>query len=184
MRLFTAIDLPDDLLDHLTRILRKMRPLAPLAWSRPENLHITTKFIGEWPEDRLPELIASLAHLPTRPPIPIQLRQIEFFPDSKRPRMLWIRVEPDPLLSALAKDTDSALAALGIEPESRPYTPHLTLARIKKPGGLKNLAKEVEHLNGSAFRRFEAGSFHLYLSKPGPAGSVYTKLSDFPFTIP
>lgn len=182
MRLFTAIDLPDDVIEHLSRILKKMRPLAPLTWSRAENLHITTKFIGEWPEERLSELTAALVKLSSRAPVPVHLRQIEFFPDSRRPKMLWTGVEPDPQLSALARDTDTALATLGIEPESRPYTPHLTLARIKKPGGLKNLAKEVEHLRATDFGRFDAGRFHLYLSKPGPGGSVYTKLSDFPFS--
>ena len=61
MRLFTAIDLPADILSRLDQLMAGLRPLAQLGWTPASNLHITTKFIGQWPEDRLPQLQRALA---------------------------------------------------------------------------------------------------------------------------
>ena len=182
MRLFTAIDLPPDIVDQLQQLIAKLRPLAPISWSKIENLHITTKFIGQWPEDRLPELTGALAELPKRVRIPIRVQGLGFYPSKRSPNVFWAGVEAPPGLTALANDTDTATAALGIEPESRAYSPHLTLARIKKPTDLKSFHHQIELTGNPAFGSFQADRFYLYLSKPGPGGSVYTKLSEFPFT--
>jgi 2'-5' RNA ligase len=184
MRLFTAIDLPAEVAGRLDALIAKLRPLAPVAWSPAANLHITTKFVGHWPQERLPQLQAALAGVGRRAPIPIRIHRLGFFPNQKSPRVFWAGVDAPAELTALARDTDSALATLGVEPESRPYSPHLTLARIKKPSPsvTLRLGLEVERLDQPDFGSFLADRFYLYLSKPGPSGSVYTKLSEFPFT--
>jgi len=182
MRLFTAIDLPAEIRNLLVEVITKLRPLARITWSRPENLHITTKFIGQWPEERLQELNALLAGLTPRARIPIQVRGLGFYPGAKYPRVFWAGVEAPPELTALASETDRALAKLGLEPESRAYSPHLTLARFKQPSGLEAFHKAVVGLGQPEFGAFEADRFYLYLSKPGPGGSVYTRLSEFPFS--
>jgi RNA 2',3'-cyclic 3'-phosphodiesterase len=84
-------------------------------------------------------------------------------------------------LAVLAEDIDQALSNL-VEPETRAYSPHLTLARIKPASGLKPFQREVERLGEPDFGSFIADRFFLYLSKPSSSGSVYTKLSEFPFT--
>ena len=184
MRLFIAIDLPPEVTSRLDALTARLRPLARIAWSPVANLHITTKFIGQWPEERLPQLTAALAGLCSRPPIPIRIGGLGFFPNRKSPRVFWAGVEAPPELAALAGDTDKALAKLGVEPESRAYSPHLTLARMKdaSPALTLGLLAEVERLGSPDFGSFAAGRFFLYLSKPGRSGSVYTKLSEFPFT--
>jgi 2'-5' RNA ligase len=182
MRLFTAIDLPPEVNGRLDALIAKLRPLANIGWSPAANLHITTKFIGHWPEERLPELEAALAGMSRRTPIPIRVTGLGFFPNQKSPRVFWAGVEAPPDLGALAGDIDSALAKLGVEPESRAYSPHLTLARIKQPSRLEPLQKEIERLGPPDLGSFVADRFYLYLSKPGRSGSVYTKLSEFPFT--
>jgi 2'-5' RNA ligase len=182
MRLFTAIDLLPDVRENLDDLIGKLRPLAPIKWSPPSNLHITTKFIGQWPEERLPELRKVLAGLPGRKPIPIRVHGLGFFPNPKSPRVLWAGVDAPPELTALAADTDAAMARLGLEPESRAYSPHLTLARIRTPIELAPIHKEVTRLGDPDFGAFVADRFFLYLSKPGPGGSVYTKLSEFPIS--
>ncbi len=93
--------------------------------------------------------------------------------------MFWAGVEAPAELTALARDTDLALAKLGVEPESREYSPHLTLARIKET--VPALTLRLEDVEAD-FGSFVADRFYLYLSKPGRSGSVYTKLSEFPFT--
>ena len=180
MRLFTAIDLPTDIRDRLADLIGKLRPLARINWTPASNLHLTTTFIGEWSEQRLPPLRNALAGITMRA-IPICVCGLGFFPNRRSPRGFYAAVDA-PDLSTLARDTQAALAKLGIEAESRAYTPHLTLARIKAPGGLASFHKEVEELGELEFGSFLADRFFLYHSKPGASGSVYTKLSEFPIS--
>jgi len=182
MRLFTAIDLPADVRDRLDSLIATLRPLARIAWSQSANLHITTKFIGPWPEDRLPQLQTALAGLGSRPPMRIRDNGLGFYPHPKSPRVFWAGIEASRELAVLAADTNEALSKLKIAPETRAYSPHLTLARIKAPSGLSSFRREVERVGQPEFGEFMADRFFLYLSKPGPAGSVYTRLSEFPFS--
>ncbi len=100
----------------------------------------------------------------------------------RAPRVFWAGVAATSELAALAADTDRALTALGVERELRRYSPHLTLARIKNPAKLDSFYAEVRQMGQPEFGSFTADRFYLYLSKLGSAGSVYTKLSEFPFT--
>jgi 2'-5' RNA ligase len=181
MRLFAGLDLPPDVVRNLEQLLEKLRPAAPIQWSPPANLHITTKFIGEWPEERLPGLQAALGALPPRPAIPLHIRGVGFFPNPHSPRVFWCGIDA-PDLEALAAETDRATSALGIESEKRSFSPHLTLARIKERLDLQALREEIAALPSLEFGRFTADRFFLYRSKPGPKGSVYTKLAEFPLT--
>jgi 2'-5' RNA ligase len=182
MRLFTAIDLPGEALHRLEILIHRLRPLAELKWSPVSNLHITAKFIGEWPEPRLPELRSALNLISRRPAIPVRVRGLGFYPNAKSPRVFYAGVDTAPELTALARDIDASLEKLGVRRESRPYSPHLTLARIKSPRGLAAFHHEVVRLGQPEFGSFTADRFFLYLSRTSPSGSVYTKLSDFPIS--
>jgi 2'-5' RNA ligase len=182
MRLFTGIDLPAEVKSSLTALLDRLRPTARVKWSTVDQLHITTKFIGEWPEDRLAEVTGILRRLPGRPPIPISIRGLGWFPNARAPKLFWAGVEAPAALADLARQTDAALSELGIVPEKRPYSPHLTLARIKDPAPLDGLRRALSALPAEEFGAFTANRFHLYLSQRGPSGSVYTKLEECPFT--
>lgn len=186
MRLFTGLELAGDVAGNLEDLLRRLKPAARIHWSPPENLHVTTKFIGEWPEARLGELKAALGDLPGRAAIAVRIRQVGFFPNAHSPRNFWCGIEA-PGLAELAGDTHLATAALGVAREKRDFSPHLTLARIKPthPGGpveLQALHKAIAGLATLEFGGFAAGSFFLYRSTLRPAGSVYTKLAEFPLT--
>jgi RNA 2',3'-cyclic 3'-phosphodiesterase len=181
MRLFVGLDLPPALVLALDRLVNELRPAARIAWSPPANLHVTTKFIGEWPEARLPELASALDAVPSRLPLTVAIRGLGFFPNPHSPRIFWCGIDA-PGLSDLAADTDRATATLGIESEKRSYSPHLTLARIKERLDLQPLHDRIAALASVEFGSFEARRFFLYLSKPGPKGSVYTKLREFPLT--
>jgi 2'-5' RNA ligase len=181
MRLFTGIDLSPEVVGNLEDLLRRLEPAAQINWSVPENLHITTKFIGEWPEGRLPELTAALGALPRREPISIAVEKLGFFPNPHAPRVFWAGVHAGEGLAQLARDTETALAPLGIPKEDRAFSPHLTLARIKTPGKQTRLLQAVAKLPSLDFGNFVADRFYLYRSKTAPTGSVYTKLSEFPF---
>jgi 2'-5' RNA ligase len=180
MRLFAALDLPVDVVSNLQQLLEKLRPTARINWSPPENLHITTKFIGEWPEERLGELQTALSQLEPREPIPVHIRKVGFFPNPHSPRVFWCGIEA-PGLEQLAAATDGATAALGIASETRPFSPHLTLARIKERVDLQPLRETIAALPSLDFGQFTVDRFFLYRSKLSPTGSVYTKLAEFPF---
>ena len=181
MRLFTAIEIPAPIKDRLRAFVDRLRPAAKLSWSPVDNLHVTTKFIGEWPEDRLSELTAALQALPARPAISVAIEKLGFFPNPHSPRILWAGVHAGDPLTQLARETEDALATLGVEREQRPYSPHLTLARIKTPGKQPALLQAVAKLPSLDLGRFVADRFFLYRSKITPSGSVYTRLAEFPF---
>jgi len=179
VRLFVAIDLPPEVIGALEALLERLRPSARIAWSPPSNLHITTKFIGWWPDERLAEVKAALAGVPRRGPIDVAVRGLGFFPNARSPRVFWCGVEA-PALAPLAADTDRATAALGIESEKRAFAPHLTLARIKERIDMGPLRRAIEALPTTDFGQFQAESFYLYQSTLRPTGSIYTKLETFP----
>ncbi len=181
MRLFTALDLPPAVVRALEALLVRLRPAARLKWSPPANLHITTRFIGEWPSERLPELHAALATIPSHPPIPISVGKLGFFPNPHSPRVFWAGIEASPDLAALAAETDRVLEPLGLQPEGRPFSPHLTLARLKEPVPLVALRETIAALPSLDFGSFTADRFFLYQSRLHPTGSVYIKLAEFPF---
>jgi RNA 2',3'-cyclic 3'-phosphodiesterase len=93
MRLFTAIDLPAEMLEKLGEFLARLRPLAKLRWTAVENLHITTKFIGEWPESRIEDMKTALGRVHQSGPIDVAVRGVGWFPNLQRPRVFWAGVE-------------------------------------------------------------------------------------------
>ena len=182
MRLFTAIDLPTEARLRLERLLSALRPEAPIKWSPLDNLHITTKFIGEWPEARLQEVINALQPLGGRAQMTLEVSGIGWFPSPHSPRILFAAIKAPESLQELVADTESVLEKLGIARESKPFRPHLTLARIKEAGTpLAPLRQDIAEVESSSFGSFTVPGFSLYLSKVGPAGSVYTRLADIRF---
>ena len=180
MRLFTGLDLSTGVAANLERLLAQLQPTARIQWGPPANLHITTKFIGEWPEQRLEELKTALRAFPARAAIPVRVHHLGFFPNPHAPRVLWCGIEA-PGLAEVAAETDRATAALGIAPETRAFSPHLTLARIKERPNLQPLREAIAALPELEFGNFAAAGFHLYQSQLRSGGSVYTKLAEFPF---
>jgi 2'-5' RNA ligase len=181
MRLFVGLDLPPATVGSLEALLNRLRPAARIQWSPPANLHITTKFIGEWPEEKLDQLKAALGALPPRQPVSVRIQGLGFFPNARAPRVFWCGIEA-PGLAELAEETDRATETLGIARENRPFSPHLTLARIKERINMDPLQQAIASLPSTEFGQFTAPGFFLYRSQLRPSGSVYTKLAEFPFS--
>jgi RNA 2',3'-cyclic 3'-phosphodiesterase len=181
MRLFTAIDLPEEPQLRLERLLSALRPEALIKWSPLDNLHITIKFIGEWPEERLDEIDRALAGLGPREPFEIVLRGLGWYPNERLPRVLWAGVHAGPGLAKLARDIDGALAAAGVAKEERAFAPHLTLARIKSPIPLGELRERVKQLQPADLGEFSVRGYSLFRSDPGSNSSIYRKLRDYQF---
>jgi 2'-5' RNA ligase len=104
MRLFTALDLPYEMRRNLELLLHLLKPQARLAWSSVANLHLTTKFIGDFPEERLDSLKATLAGIPQTGALRIALRGLGYFPDARHPRVFYVGIHAPDALAELARD--------------------------------------------------------------------------------
>ena len=178
MRLFTGISLTYEVRRNIELLYQSLQSLAAIDWAPASNLHVTTKFIGEWPDERLDELKAVLRGLSeqARRPVPLSIDGFGWFPTPHHPRHLFAAVRA-PELAELAAATDSALAAIGLPVETKPYRPHLTLARIKDPlVDLAPVKQFIAQLPSTDFGRMTATSFKLFESR----SRTYTVLEDFP----
>jgi 2'-5' RNA ligase len=180
MRIFTGIDIPRAINDRLEMAVSSLRPIAAIRWSPLANLHITTKFIGAWAEERLEELKQALAGVPMPNNLKVEVIGFDFFPNPHHPRVFFASVRA-PGLRTLHAAIESALEPLGCARDDRTFSPHLTLARIGRED-VSDLCRRVAKLKELDFGNFTAAAFHLYLSQPTPSGSVYTSLASFGLT--
>src|ERR1700693_2051194 len=129
MRIFIGIDLDPEVRTRIERFIEGVEGFAPDArWARPESLHITLKFIGEQPPERVEAITERLRRVESSA-FEIRAAGHGFFPTAKAPRVFWIGIHASPQLAALAEMIDVAVAELGVPREDRPFSPHLTLAR-------------------------------------------------------
>lgn len=196
MRLFVALDLPDDVRRALGDLIAELRAQCPGArWARPEGMHLTLKFLGHVNDDpdarRLASIQAALSTIRSNAPVNLRFRGIGFFPDSRRPRVIWCGIDATPNLAQLAADIESVLKPLGFAPENRDFVPHLTLARLEvshrpsKANGLgadrEKLAQATEEMNTREFGSARVTEFHLFESILKPSGAQYRKIETYSF---
>jgi RNA 2',3'-cyclic 3'-phosphodiesterase len=168
MRLFVGIPLTAAVIEELSAISMRLQAQADgLRWSAPESWHITLQFLGDTPQyecivSRLRDLRSSA--------VPIQLEGLGFF---DRAGVFFAGVNLTPELQALQQRVTGATGLCGFIPETRPYHPHITLARSKGKGGrwLRELKSKIHR--DPDFSGFVADGFVLYESVPGPGGSRY-----------
>jgi RNA 2',3'-cyclic 3'-phosphodiesterase len=187
VRLFVALQIPDPirndyaaLLDELRRFDAKASAKKP-KWVRPENLHVTLKFIGHTDPAKLDAIVAALAGVRSPHEIRLHFRGIGFFPSAKRPRVVWGGMEASENLAPLARDVDQQVATLGFPAEERAFTPHLTLARLDPPVIAPELHAAIEKHLARDFGELHSSEFHLIESKLKPTGAEYTTLKTFSF---
>src|ERR1700676_5047042 len=127
MRLFVALDIPDAVREAIGALVAKLWRTFPHGrWVRMEGVHVTLKFVGEVPPDKIDRINAALTTVRLRNPIEMTFRGAGFFPDERRPRVFWAGIVAGAELGALASFVDQALEPLGIAREKRAFSPHLT----------------------------------------------------------
>ncbi len=189
MRLFVALDIPAEIRAGIGGVVRQLRARAghdagnAARWVAPESLHVTLKFLGEAGQERLPEIKAALSEVRAQP-FDVQFQGMGVYPNPERARVFWIGVGAPISLEQLALSVDQALAKIGIAPEKRPYSPHLTLARAREGKEASQYLKRLQQQAGEdripAFGSMRATEFFLFESKTLPEGPRYTKLARFP----
>jgi RNA 2',3'-cyclic 3'-phosphodiesterase len=158
--------------------LRDTRGKLPVKWVRPENIHLSLKFLGDVEEAREPELREALrraAGARSEPrPLTLQITGFGVFPDYHRPRVVWAGVTPEPGLELLQHAVEQAFAPLGFPTEARAFRPHVTLgraARDARPGDFRGLE---EILAGTDFdATVTVAEVDLMQSTLQPSGPVY-----------
>jgi 2'-5' RNA ligase len=150
MRAFVAVDLAQEVLAEIEQFVARMEARLPGArWVVTTKLHLTLRFLGESDERQLATLAASLESIGSRyRPFTVRYRGIGFFPSARRPRIFWVGLDdpPEDLLN-IHKDLEAAVRESGFEPERRPFSPHLTLARFRNPRPhprFQEIAREFE----------------------------------------
>lgn len=175
-RLFAALPLPPEIRTRLT-LLQGGLPGA--RWTRPENFHITLRFIGEV-DARTADDVASALDAVQAAPFDVVLKGCGVFGKDK-PRSLWVGVAPNPDLNRLAAKIERACQTIGLPPDGRKFAPHVTLARINGVPPEKIRAYVEEH---ALFETppFRVEAFGLYSSRLGQDGSTYTLEVSYPLT--
>lgn len=182
MRVFLALDIPDEVRQSISEVSKKLARACPQArWARVEGLHVTLKFIGETTPEMVERIKASLATVRSEMPVEMSFRGAGFFPNERHPRVFWVGIAATPNLAELAADVERRLEPLGIPREQRPFRPHLTLARFQSEEGLAGLREVLGSLGALEFGATRTGELYLYQSRLKPGGAEYTRLARLAF---
>jgi 2'-5' RNA ligase len=187
IRLFVAIPLPESLLERLVDVQYRVQGKVPhksVRWVRSEGIHLTLKFLGDTPEDKVPTIREALTVVGRNAPLCTLVAEgLGCFPSLRRPRVLWVGVnEPTGRLEALQKAVEEAMTSLGYKPERHGFTPHLTLGRVRRGTSRtdeKRIAEAIEGTTVGQLTEFTADRFELIRSELKPTGAEYTTLETF-----
>ena len=175
MRTFVAIFPPPEIRAEVLARAPRLSLGGRVRWSRPENVHLTLKFLGDVREEELGDLCAAVEEVCGRhAPFDAELAGFGAFPSARRAQILWAGISAGSGgLRSLATDLDAALAPLGFEREKRPYTPHLTLGRARsKPASFE--PSPEEYLGEFRVRYVELTESNLI-----PEGAIYRTVRAF-----
>ncbi|HID38646.1 MAG TPA: RNA 2',3'-cyclic phosphodiesterase [Calditrichaeota bacterium] len=183
IRCFFAIELPADLKDNLHRFISGLKTQTTgVKWVKSGSLLITLKFLGEQAANRVDTLVTALSGQPLRvASFDVQVGGFGAFPTQYKPRVFWIGVEslPRSPLYSLFEQLEERLEPLGFEKESRRFSPHLTLGRVKTRQSFESLWQWAE-ANPFEKYRFTVNSFSLMQSILKPSGAEYHTLQKYP----
>lgn len=183
-RLFIALELPPDVsktIEQTQSDLKRLVPSRAARWVRLEGIHLTLKFLGDVPVGQVDDLNSALVEAASRHrTFELSMQGMGCFPDAKRPRVLWLGVTGDmPQLRALQADVEKHISPLGYPPESRRFSPHLTLARADRRASREDLARlgklSEDHDPGHLIS-WRVDTVSLMRSQLKPSGAVYTQI--------
>jgi 2'-5' RNA ligase len=170
VRLFVAFEVPSALRQEIVARAGRRRERLPRArWLGPEAMHLTLVFLGEVGEERLPALAAAAtACLAAETPLRLRVGEAGSFPPGRPARVVWLAVEADREIGALQRRLAAACAAAaGVDPDDKPYHPHLTLARCDPPWGQDEVSRLAAAFTGGVGEPFAVAEAVLFRSHLG-----------------
>jgi 2'-5' RNA ligase len=182
MRAFVAVELSPAVHERLVAVKRALaRHRAAVRWVRDDNLHLTIKFLGDVAAGPLETLRADLsAVLRDAVPLAATVHGLGVFPDARRPRVVWVGLACAGL-AAVAAAVDAAAARIGVTPETRPFSAHVTLGRVSGPARWTPLGREIATRAAEDFGTCTIDALVGFRSDLRPDGALYTKLWSIPF---
>ena len=190
-RLFVAILLPEEIREAVARVQIRLRDVMEeegIRWTAPEQFHFTLKFLGDVEESDLLSVIEGVGQASARSTLwALDVARLGVFPKQRNPQILWVGATGGvPVLQETAQYINEELAKRGFEAETKPYIPHITLARMKTRAGEEMVAKNLPMLQAEPELRETLGTFlvqecALMQSELRPGGAVYTAVKTFAF---
>ena len=187
LRLFVAAELPSSATAALREASADLRArtMLPLRWVRPEGIHLTLKFLGDVPPAQVPAVGGALEQAVTaHAPLTLELSGFGAFPARGSPRVVWTALSGDlDSLARLHQSVELAMSEMGFPPEDRPFTAHLTLARVGRALSSPQRAKLAQALEGPTAGQghaFRVEAVVLVQSTLLPAGAAYQELRRVP----
>ncbi|MDZ4245941.1 MAG: RNA 2',3'-cyclic phosphodiesterase, partial [Dehalococcoidia bacterium] len=184
LRVFVAVELPDNIKGELDSLQEKLKLKRDWGIKTVDAgaMHLTLKFLGNVPSVQVEEIKSALDEAARGiTPFSLELKGVGCFPNTRRPRVIWAGLEfKKGTLDDLQKNIDLALEVLGFPPENRPFTAHLTLARVREnclPGHLRRLGESVAGLDYKPGHVFPIDHFNLMRSILKPQGPEYSVLA-------
>jgi 2'-5' RNA ligase len=184
IRAFIAVTLDSKVIDQIAAASHQLRPeITGVRWVTPANFHLTLKFLGSIDDAAIEPIGATLREqLRLFPRFTINAKGLGVFPGPKRPRVLWVGLTGDRLVS-LASRVESALRPLGFTPEGRKFTPHLTIGRWRDADRApKSLGRQLENWQARDFGTSNVESVKLIQSMLKPEGASYNYLITVPLS--
>ena len=180
MRLFVAVEVTDevrqatmDLVARLRARIERQAPRARVGWATAAHLHVTLAFIGEADDARAQASVDVLRPSLECGALELGVSGVGVFPERGAPRIVWAGIDVGrEEIVALQRQVAARLATVGVSPEARPYHPHITLARVREPAGLR-AGPLLEGLKATRIGTFEVRAVTLFESRPSPKGPSY-----------
>ena len=183
IRSFVAIELSPDIRSQIEKIQNELKgSSADVRWVRSRGIHLTLKFLGGIPEEKISEISGVLTRCAAETErFNLIIHSLGAFPNATNPKVIWIGVEDESgrLLKA-QQSVEKSLAAIGFKEEKRAFTPHLTLGRLKSPRGKREVSRQIEASGECSCGTLTVTEICLFKSDLKPSGAVYTKLKTFP----
>ncbi len=185
IRTFIAIEIPEEIKEALGRLQQRLRAAeVKVRWVNPQNIHLTTKFLGDVNDSDVPKVCEVVKQAATQTPaFELEVAGLGAFPPKGAPHILWVGLQGGiETLARFVEEVDGALAdELGIRPERRKYHPHLTLGRVKSTRNTDRLKALMTECEPVELGTFSAESVTLFMSELTSEGAIHTPMAEMKF---
>ena len=181
MRCFVSIDISEEVRLSISGAIAKVKGLSKgIRWVPPDHVHLTLKFLGETDDAIVLQIQERLSLLCSKhAPFALTVSGTGGFPNLRRPNVLWVGIDESAPLGLLNRDIEQSMAELGYERETKRFSPHLTVGRVKSMDGLEAVIREWVTFKGSFFGTITVGETLLMKSTLKPGGAEYSKIAGF-----
>ena len=180
MRVFIGIKLNDHTLENIDQFLIPFKKISsPIKWVKSKNIHLTLKFIGEVSEEMVTKIRDILSNNNfNMEPFELKLTGSGKFGRGKDLNIVWVGIDRNDKLELLFGQIEIALEKIGIKREIRPFKPHITVGRNKKPFNFKSILQLIEENTHSFISKFKVEHFQINKSELTQTGPIYSTLKE------